>query len=160
VLDTVQVCYNLLNPSAGFAVPAGFPAQDFGRLLTRAQEHQMGVIGIRVLAAGALSGTATRHPIAVPSVAPIASGLDYATDVQHAQVLRALVQEGHAQDLVEASLRFAMSNTAVSTVLSGYSSLEHLEHAVAAVAKGPLSAAALGRLPTLWQQLASSAQAR
>jgi len=160
VLDTVQVCYNLLNPSAGFAVPAGFPAQDFSRLLARAQEQQMGVIGIRVLAAGALSGATARHPIAVPSVAPIASGPDYATDVQRAQVLRALVQEGHAQDLIEAALRFAMSNTAVSTVLSGYSSLEHLEHAIASVAKGPLSAAALERLSTLWQQLASSTQAR
>ena len=65
-----------------------------------------------------------------------------------------------AQDLIEASLRFAMSNTAVSTVLSGYSSLEHLEHAVASVAKGPLAAAALERLSTLWQQLASGPQAR
>ena len=156
VLDTAQVCYNLLNPSAGFAVPAGFPAQDFGRLLTRVQAQRMGVIGIRVLAAGALSGTAARHPVAVPSVAPIASGPDYATDVQRAQVLRTLVQEGHAQDLVEASLRFALSNTAVSTVLSGYSSLEHLEHAAASMAKGPLATATLERLATLWQQLAQS----
>jgi aryl-alcohol dehydrogenase-like predicted oxidoreductase len=93
-------------------------------------------------------------------VAPIASGPDYNTDVQRAQGLRALVQEGHAQDLIEASLRFAMSNPAVSTVLSGYSSLEHLEHAVASMAKGPLAAAALERLTTLWQQLASSTQAR
>ncbi|MBI1893167.1 MAG: aldo/keto reductase [Candidatus Rokubacteria bacterium] len=31
VIDTAQVCYNLLNPSAGAEVPAGFPAQDFGR---------------------------------------------------------------------------------------------------------------------------------
>ncbi|PYM81751.1 MAG: aldo/keto reductase, partial [Candidatus Rokuibacteriota bacterium] len=32
VLDTAQVCYNLLNPSAGVAVPPGFPAQDFAGL--------------------------------------------------------------------------------------------------------------------------------
>jgi len=39
-------------------------------------------------------------------------------------------------------------------VLLGYSSLEHLEYAAAAVAKGPLSDAALTRLSQLWAQLA------
>ena len=63
-IDTAQVCYNLLNPSAGAQVLAGFPAQDFGRLLDRTRERRMGVIVIRVLAAGALSGVETRHPVA------------------------------------------------------------------------------------------------
>src|SRR5439155_238747 len=48
-----------------------------------------------------------------------------------------------------AALRFALSSRAVSTVLLGYSSLEHLEYAAGAVAKGPLPAAALERLSTL-----------
>jgi len=151
-LDTAQVCYNLLNPSAGVEVPPGFPAQDFRRLLLRAQERRVGVIGIRVLAAGALSGMPTRHPIAVPTVEPIATGPDYASDVQRAQALRALVTEGHVGSLVEASLRFAVSSPAVSSVLLGYSSLEHLEDAAAAVAKGPLPTATLDRLAALWAQ--------
>ncbi len=78
VLDTAQVCYNLLNPSAGVTLPRGFPAHDFARLLDHARDAAVGVIGIRVLAAGALSGTEARHPIAVPAVDPIASGPDYA----------------------------------------------------------------------------------
>ena len=73
---TAQVCYNLLNPSAGHPLPPGFPAQDFGRVLERCQAQQMGVIVIRVLAAGALSGTETRHPVAAPAVDPIASRLE------------------------------------------------------------------------------------
>jgi aryl-alcohol dehydrogenase-like predicted oxidoreductase len=149
-LDTAQVCYNLLDPSAGVAVPAGFPAQDFDRLLDRAGQHQVGVIVIRVLAAGALSGTETRHPVAVPSVEPIASGPDYATDVRRAQALAALVSEGHAGSLVEAALRFPLGQPAVSTVLLGYSSLEHLEFAAAALGKGPLPAGAFQRLERLW----------
>ena len=159
VLDTAQVCYNLLNPSAGVLVPPGFPAQDFDRLLSHTRAQGMGVMVIRVLAAGALSGVAARHPTAVPAVAPIASGPDYATDVRRAQALVALIREGHAESLVEASLRFALSSDAVSTVLLGYSSLEHLEHAVASVTKGPLSAAALDRLATLWRDLARSGPA-
>jgi aryl-alcohol dehydrogenase-like predicted oxidoreductase len=56
---------------------------------------------------------------------------------------------------VEASLRFAISHPAMSTVLLGYSSLEHLEHAATAVARGALSSAAFERLTTLWQQMAN-----
>jgi len=153
-IDTAQVCYNLLNPSAGFAVPAGFPAQDFGGLLNRTRERRMGVIVIRVLAAGALSGVEARHPVAVPSVDPIATAPDYHTDVTRAQRLGALVREGHVENLIEASIRLAVSSDAVSTVLVGYSSVEHLEAAAAAVNRGALSPAALQRLGALWSELA------
>ena len=156
VLDTAQVCYNLLEPSAGHEVPAGYPAQDFGRLLVRCRERRTGVIVIRVLAAGALSGADTRHPVAAPAVDPIASGPDYATDVRRARRLGALVEEGHAGSLVEASLRFALAADAVSTVLLGYSSLEQLEYAAACVAKGALPTTALERLPALWSRLAGA----
>ncbi len=151
---TAQVCYNLLNPTAGHVVPAGFPAQDFGRFLPRARERGTGVIVIRVLAAGALSGIEARHPIAVTEVDPIASGPDYATDVRRAQALRALVDEGHVESLVEGSLRFALASDAVSTVLLGYSSQEHLEYAATCINRGPLPSAALTRLASLWEGVA------
>jgi aryl-alcohol dehydrogenase-like predicted oxidoreductase len=154
VIDTAQVCLNILNPSAAVAVPAGFPAQDFGRLLDRARHRRVGVINIRVLAAGALSGTMQRHGLAMPNVAPIASGPDYATDVEHAQRLQPLVDKGYAADLVEASIRFSLTSDAVSTVLVGYSTLEHLEHAIAAVERGPLPAPAVDLLNSLWAAFA------
>ncbi len=156
VLDTAQVCLNLLNPSAAHEIPPDFPGQDFGRLLTRGAARGVGAIVIRVLAAGALSGADGRHPIAMPSVEPIASGPDYATDARRARVFRALVDEGHAASLVEASLRFPLATDGVSTVLLGYSSLEHLEYAAACVAKGPLPPAALARLGALWSGLAAA----
>jgi aryl-alcohol dehydrogenase-like predicted oxidoreductase len=155
-VDTAQVCFNLLNPSANHAVPKGFPGQDFGRLLDHARAQSVGVVGIRALAAGALSGVEARHPVAVPSVDPIASAPDYGTDVSHARMLQPLVDEGHAESLVEAALRFALTADAMSTVLLGYSSQEHLEYAAAAMAKGPLPKAALERLPALWARLASA----
>ena len=151
--DTAQVFFNLLDPSAWLEVPAGFPGQDFRQLLSRTREQRMGVIVVRVLAGGALSGTAARHPLAQPAVAPIATGPDYATDVARARQLQALVDEGHAGDLVEAALRFPLGSDAVSTVLLGYSTREHLEHAAASIAKGPLSRAALDRLSVLWSEL-------
>jgi aryl-alcohol dehydrogenase-like predicted oxidoreductase len=154
VVDTAQVCVNLLNPSAVRPVPAGFPAQDFQRLAERARERGVGVINIRVLAAGALSGVVDRHPLAMPSVAPIASGADYAADVEQARRLRAVVDKGHAADLVEASIRCSLASPAVSTVLVGYSTQEQLEAAIAAVERGPLPAPALDLLAGLWADLA------
>jgi len=153
--DTAQVCYNLLNPSAGAAVPAGFPAQDFGGLLGRARAHGVGVIVIRALAGGALSGALERHPIAVPTVEPIASGPDYATDVERARRLDVLVREGHAASVVEAALRFAAAGPGVSTVLVGCSSLAQLEEAARALARGPLPPAALERAATVQRSFAA-----
>ena len=153
-LNTVQSVYNLVNPSAGVAVPSGFDMPDYGNLIGRASANGMGVLVIRVLAAGALSGEATRHPVAVPTVAPIGapigSGRDYGQDQTRAYGFRFLQQEGYVGGLVEASLRFALGNAGVSSVLVGYSSLEHLEQAVAFAARGPLPPEALARLPEVW----------
>ena len=150
-LDTAQVCLNLLNPSAAGPVPKGFPAQDFDGLLPRARGAGVGAIVIRVLAGGALSGTETRHAVAAPEVEPIASGPDYVADVRRGRTLDALVREGHVGSVVEAALRFPLSSPGVSTVLVGYSTLDHLEYAAASMAKGPLPPAALQRLAEIWK---------
>jgi aryl-alcohol dehydrogenase-like predicted oxidoreductase len=153
LVDTAQVCVNLLNPTASVTPPAGFPAHDFGRLLDRTRRASVGTIAIRVLAAGALSGTESRHPIAMPKVAPIASGADYAQDVGRAQTLRPLVDKGHVKSLMEASIRFALTHPGLTTVLVGYSEFAHLEAAIAAIERGPLPPAALEQLQGLWKEI-------
>ena len=55
--DSAQVVYNMLNPSAAIELPPNFPAQDYGRLFDHTRHAGVGVIGIRVLAGGALSGS-------------------------------------------------------------------------------------------------------
>ncbi len=150
VLDTAQVCYNLLNPSAGGTLPPGLPGQDFAGLLERARGAEMGTIGIRVLAGGALSPSETRHPLGVQALDPIASGPDYRTDVAHAKALETLVRKGHARSVIEAALRFAVTNAAMTTVLVGYSTIEQLEYAASCINKGALSRAALDDLARLW----------
>jgi aryl-alcohol dehydrogenase-like predicted oxidoreductase len=156
-VDSAQVCCNLLNPSAAAPLPPGFPAQDFGGLLARARAAGAGAIGIRVLAGGALSGVEERHPVAVPTVEPIASGADYRADVERARRLASLVREGHAESLVEASFRFALGSEGMTTVLVGYSSLEQLELAALWASRGPLPAGARARLDELWKALAAPA---
>src|SRR4029077_5469790 len=67
---TAQVSFNLLSPSAGASVPSGFPAQDYGGLLTHTKAANMGVINIRVLAGGALRGRGEGPPPPPPPPPP------------------------------------------------------------------------------------------
>ena len=143
--DTVQVVYNALNPSAGGPLPKGAPGLDYGRLHDRAKAADMGTIIIRALAGGALSGTEARHPLAMQQVDPIGSAPNFAADVQRAQALEPLARE-MGGSLTEFAERFVISHPAVSTMLVGYSTLDHLEEAARAVAKGPLPAAAVARI--------------
>jgi aryl-alcohol dehydrogenase-like predicted oxidoreductase len=146
---SAQVSYNALNPSAGMALPAGYPAQDYGRLLDHTTAAGVGTIGIRALAGGALSGAAERHPIASAPPEPIGSAMSYQADLARARRLAPLVAEGYAASLPEAAIRFVMANPAIGTVLVGMATLGEFESALKAVEHGPLPAAALERLVEL-----------
>lgn len=141
--SSAQIFYNLLVPSAGEAVPAGYPADDFRQLLDVAMDNGVGSIGVRVLAGGALSGSRARHPLGMQSVEPIGSKTDYATDVQRALQFIPLVEAGHAASLPELAVRYAISNPALVTTEIGIATLEELQKAASAINKGPLSGEAL-----------------
>jgi len=146
---SAQVSYNMLNPSAAETLPAGYPAQDYSRIFDHTQAAGVGVVGIRVLAGGALSGVAERHPIASPAPDPIGSANSYDTDLVRARRLMPLVQRGHAGSLAEAAVRFAITHRAMGTILVGMATNAEFEQALAAVNKGPLSQAALDELASL-----------
>ena len=154
VFDSAQAVYNMLNPSAGEPLPNNYPAQDYGRLFDRTQAAGVGVVGIRVLAGGALSGSAERHPIAGAAPEPIGSAMNYDADVDRARRLMPLVKEGFAGSLTEAATRFAISHPAMGTILVGMATPQHFDDALAAVQKGPLPQAALDRLSALRQAFA------
>jgi aryl-alcohol dehydrogenase-like predicted oxidoreductase len=151
VFDSAQVVYNMLNPSAAAALPADYPAQDYGPLFDHTRAAGVGVIGIRVLAGGALSGSAVRHPIASPPPEPIGSATSYDADVVRAHRLTPLVKEGFAATLTEAATRFALSHPAMGTILVGMATPQQFDDTLTAVQKGPLPSAALDRLSALQQ---------
>ena len=75
--------------------------------------------------------------------------MSYDVDVARAQRLLPLVKEGFAASLTEAATRFAISHSAVGTILVGMATPQQFEEALAAVQKGPFPAAALDRLSGL-----------
>jgi aryl-alcohol dehydrogenase-like predicted oxidoreductase len=146
---SAQVVYNMLNPSAAEPLPANYPAQDYERLCDHTEAAGVGVVGIRVLAGGALSGSAERHPTASAAPEPIGSAMSYDADVDRARRLMPLVEQGFAASLTEAATRFALSHPAMGTVLVGMATPQQFEDALAAVEKGPLPHAALEALSAL-----------
>jgi L-galactose dehydrogenase/L-glyceraldehyde 3-phosphate reductase len=152
--DSAQVVYNMLNPSAANGLPANYPAQDYGRLFDRTTAAGVGVVGIRVLAGGALSASTERHPIASPAPEPIGSAVSYEGDVARARRLMPLVDEGFAESLTEAATRFSISHPAMGTILVGMATPQQFDDALAAVQKGPLPATAIERLTALRQGFA------
>jgi L-galactose dehydrogenase/L-glyceraldehyde 3-phosphate reductase len=156
--DSAQIVYNMLNPSAAEALPANYPAQDYGRLFEHTTAAGVGVVGIRVLAGGALSGSAERHPIASPPPEPIGSAMRYDADIDRARRLLPLVKQGFAGSLTEAATRFAISHPAMGTILIGMATPQQFEDALAAVEKGPLPQAALDRLAALRQEFSGESR--
>ena len=147
--DSSQVFYNLLTPTAGEEAPSNFPGQDYKQLLNNCERHQMGSIGVRILAGGALSGTEARHPLSMQDVAPIGSGVDYKTDVSRALHFENLVKEGHAADLPELAIRYGVSNSNLSTIEVGIATNAELMQAVKSVNCGPLSPSTLKKIRTV-----------
>ena len=121
VFDTAQILYNLLNRTAVESAPPGFDDVDQGQSLPVAQAHDVGVIGIRSHAAGALVDELDRE--AEP-------GTEVARDHGRALTFRHLLA-GQYGTLSQAALRFCLDNPAISTVVPGFKSVAEVEEAAA-----------------------------
>jgi len=142
-----QCYYNLLNPSAGQPVPAGFSALDYGLILDHAAAKGMGAFVIRVLAAGALtSDPSTGGGGSGQTLSP---GSDYPVDLQRAEKIKAALNvEG--RDLTQAAIRFGLMNQKVSVVLVGFSNTTHIDEAVACSGMPGLSDGQMAKVRKLW----------
>src|SRR6266540_3728087 len=142
-----QCYYNLLNPSAGQPVPAGFSALDYGLILDHAAAKGMGAFVIRVLAAGAL--TSDPSPGGGGSGQTLSPGSDYPVDLQRAEKIKAALNvEG--RDLTQAAIRFGLMGQKVSVVLVGFSNTTHIDEAVACSGMPGLSDGQMAKVRKLW----------
>ncbi|MDP8923215.1 MAG: aldo/keto reductase [Chloroflexota bacterium] len=148
VYDTAQCYVNALNPSAGWLVERD-GAQNFDGLVGKAAAANVGVIAIRVLAAGALALQEQRHPNAGDPGSPLVRGSGYAEDLQRARDLDALARELGMEGAAELSYRLVLSHPGVSTALVGASDVSQLEDALRRVERGPLEPATLERVVAL-----------
>ncbi len=134
---TVQTYFNAVNPSAAFPGASG-RAQDFAGLIGAAATANMGVIAIRVMAAGALLAHPRRHSNAGDPGPLLVRGAEYERDLERAQVIQEIAAELGNDSPLELALRFALTTPRISTVLVGFSDLGQLEDALRWTWRGPL----------------------
>lgn len=143
---TMQTYLNALNPSAFWPGASG-GAQDFAGLGRRAADAGMGILAIRVMAAGAVAGPGPRPPLAGGVGGALTEGGDYAGDLARVAALAALPAElGLEGGMAELALRFALSVPGVATALVGFSDLAQIEQAVGWAGRGPLPPDVLDRV--------------
>ncbi len=149
-MHSIQICHSLLNPTAGFAAPPGFPFDDQRLMIDAAARQGIGILAFRLLAGGALSGSADRHANAMAQIDTILSTDGFDHDVQLAQRFRALVAAGHAESLIELAIRFGAGTTGVSSAIIGFSTIEQLEEAARFTMRGPLPDAVQAAVEQVW----------
>jgi aryl-alcohol dehydrogenase-like predicted oxidoreductase len=134
---TVQTYVNAINPSAAVAGAAG-GEQDFDGLIGAAAAASMGVIAIRVMAAGALLAAPQRHRNAGDPGPLLVAGARYDRDLERAREIRAIAADLDYDGPLELALRFALAVPGISTVLVGLSDPDQLEDALRWAQRGPV----------------------
>jgi L-glyceraldehyde 3-phosphate reductase len=157
LLDTgsfalLNVQYNLVNPTAGRPCPSGLrPALDNGDIISYAARRGAGVAIFSPLARGVLTNAAIsghqRHPLAGTGVTRDVGA--YAAQVSRARRFQFLIQD--RRTLSQSALKFILAHPCVTTVLCGFSAIEHVDEAVDALAADELREQEMARVETLWQ---------
>jgi len=130
VFHTAQILYNLLNLTAASAPPDKFDDVDQGQTIPIAQRNNIGIIGIRAHAAGALSDHLDREA---------APDSEVARDFARSRKLSYL-KRGLYSTLSQVALRFCLDNPHIATVVPGIKNLAELEEIAACSGLPPLDA--------------------
>ncbi len=141
--DTVLAYYNLLNWTAQEPPPPGIDLFDNGQNIQLAKKHNMGVIGIRSHAAGALSAGLDR---------PMPAGNDLLhRDVDSAAMLDFLL-EGDIETLSQAAMVFCLMNPNIHTTVPGVKNRAETEEIAGCVDLGPIPPDNMIRLRRLYRE--------
>ena len=140
--DTVLAYYNLLNTTAQDPAPPGASVIDQGQIIPLARSQNMGVIGIRSHAAGALTPQVDRD---------VAPGTLLAQDLASAQTLD-LLTDGPIKTLSQAAMVFSMMNRDIHTTVPGVKNVAEIEEIAACADLPPIPAGHLARLRDLYEK--------
>ena len=105
---------------------------DFSGLISDCQKQNMGIMGIRIFAAGLLA-TDIRHGREIP----VTHVIDTSEQEKRVKKIFELVGEAYG-NRAQFSLRYGLSTNNLHCAVLGLASLDHLENSIQAVEMGPL----------------------
>jgi len=143
--DSAQVYYNLLNPSAGRAMPEGWTGQNMGGIIEACRANNVAVMAIRIFAAGVI---ATDERTGRESV--LISDTSVAEDERKTRAVFEAIGADQGTR-AQVALRFVLSNPDVSCAIIGSAELHHIDEALKGQAMGPLPPPVLARLDKLYE---------
>ena len=140
--DTVLAYYNLLNRTGMEPPPSGFSQHDNGQIIPLARSLDMGVIGIRSHAAGALTDALDRPPRPGDTLME--------KDLASAQKLGFLL-DGPIRTMSQAAMVFCLMNRNIHTTVPGVKNRAEAEETAACVDLPPIPPEHLERLQRLYE---------
>ena len=140
--DTVLAYYNLLNWTAQDPPPPGAALFDNGQIIPLAKSRNMGVIGIRSHAAGALTSALDRPPQAGDAL--------MCKDLASASKLVFLL-EGPITTLSQAAMVFSLMNPDIHTTVPGVKNRAEAEETAGCVDLPPIPPEHLAKLRELYE---------
>lgn len=145
-IASAQVYFNLLNPSAAFAVPGAWPVYDFHPMLQACHDHGVAAMNIRVFSAGVIATDARTG-----RERPLTPHDTVESETAKAQVVFRALGDRYGTR-AQTALRFALAEPRLACTIFGLAELDHLEQALAAQEKGPLPNEALNKLRGLYEK--------
>jgi len=141
--DVAQIYYNLLNPSASFTTKGKWNDQNFSNLIKNCKSKDMGLMNIRIYAAGYLA-TEKRHGREIP----ITFGIDETELNKRVEKINFILKDIQGTKAQKA-LRYGLSNDNMSTIVIGLAKISHLEEALEGYELGSLNEEILKKIEEL-----------
>ncbi len=152
-VDTALVYINMINPSAAHkdplrthdaTMPKASRGQDFTGVLDCCAENDVGVIAIRILAAGAIIGEIKHYKERI-----VTKDTDVDDVAFKAAAIRELLDDSQGT-LAQAAIRFVLAHSEIACVNFGARTLGEIEEGLAAVDMEPLPEAVMAELDALF----------
>ena len=144
--QTIQIYYNLLNPSAGHTVNYKFTAINYNLIIEKCRKIGMGILGIRALALGALTDDTSFLTGELPL---LSIGSEYNMDVQRAEKIKSILTESN-ESISETSVRFILDNDAISSVLVGFSKENQIDEITNCSGSPKINKETMKKIRSLW----------
>jgi aryl-alcohol dehydrogenase-like predicted oxidoreductase len=149
-IDSAQVYFNLLNPSASMVLPPAWPCTNFTGIIETCFEHGVAPMNIRVFSAGVIA-TNERHG----REQPITAGDTIESESAKAAHLFARVNM-RGDSRAQMAVRFALAQSRLACVVVGLEQTAYLSEAIIAAERGALPESSLTEIKAAWASFSAS----